>query len=277
VALAIILLAVIPLIYKYSTGSEKPIPKKEIKTNQFYGEFLTWDKVNHYFPKFAYAKIIDYDTHLTFNVQRRGGSNHADVQPLTASDTAIMKKIYNGKWSWKRKAVIVQLDNGKKIAGSMHGMPHGQGAIKNNNFNGHFCIHFRDSKTHGSRMVDLAHQIMIWKSANILNQKLKALDQKQIIEVFVTAIDQGEINIAGKVIYSEKDVRPLLKELSSNIGYVRIGRIEKIKGNNFKVDLNLVLKDSKNEINKKVLVIMRRINDCWKIDLQSVKLIAGSI
>jgi hypothetical protein len=75
---------------------------------------------------------------------------------------------------------------------------------------------------------------MIWKSANILNQKLKALDQKQIIEVFVTAIDQGEINIAGKVIYPEKDVRLLLKELSSNIGYVRIGRIEKIKGNNAK-------------------------------------------
>jgi hypothetical protein len=130
VALVIILLAFIPLIYKYSTSFEKNIQKKDIKKYQFYGEFLTWDDVNRLFPKFAYAKITDVDTHLTFNVQRRGGLYHADVQPLTAGDTAAMKKIYNGKWSWKRKAVIVQLDNGKKIAGSMHGMPHGQGELK---------------------------------------------------------------------------------------------------------------------------------------------------
>lgn len=276
IALAIILLAAVPLIYKFGS-EEKPIPKKEIKTNQLYGDFMAWDEVNPLFPKFSQAKIIDFDTRQQFNVQRRGGTYHADVQPLTASDTAIMKRIYDGKWSWKRRAVIVELNSGEKIAASMNGMPHGQGAIEKNNFDGHFCIHFRDSKTHGSHSLNMAHQIMIWKSANVLNQQLQALNQKQIIEVFVAAVDQGEINIAEKVIYSKKNVRPMLKELTSNIGYVRIGSIEKIKENNYKVDLYFAFKDSNKQINKKVLINMRRINGCWKVDITSAKLLKDSI
>ncbi|MEN6460514.1 MAG: hypothetical protein ABFC94_03980 [Syntrophomonas sp.] len=276
IALAIILLAAIPLIYKYGMVPEKQIPRKEIKEKSLYGEFLKWDEVNRVFPKYSRAKIIDFDTHLTFNVQRRGGTYHADVQPLTADDTAIMKKIYNGKWSWKRKAVIIQLDSGKKIAASMNGMPHGQGAIENNNFNGHFCIHFQDSITHGSRKLDLAHQIMIWKSANILDQKLQGMDQQQVIEVFVTALDQGEMHIAGKMIDSGKDVRPLLKVLST-IEYIRIGSIEKVKENSLSVELYLVFKNSKKEISRNLLVTTRRIKSCWKIDARSLEPLADTI
>ena len=53
-----------------------------------------------------------------------------------------MKTIYQGKWSWQRKAIIVELEDGRRLAASMHGMPHGAGAIRGNNFNGHFCVHF---------------------------------------------------------------------------------------------------------------------------------------
>ena len=97
-----------------------------------YGEYLKWDEVNRVFPKNATAAVIDFDTGMQFQVQRRGGYNHVDVQPLAADDTAIMKSIYEGKWAWKRKAVIIQLKNGQRIAASMNGMPHGQGAIKEN-------------------------------------------------------------------------------------------------------------------------------------------------
>ncbi len=72
-----------------------------------------------------------------------------------------MKMIYGGKWSWKRKAIIIELDNGRRIAASMNGMPHGGGAIRENKFYGHFCIHFKDSKTHVTGNIDMAHQIMV--------------------------------------------------------------------------------------------------------------------
>ena len=47
----------------------------------------------------------------------------------------------------------------------MNGMPHGTTTISNN-FDGHFCIHFKNSKTHGTDKVDSEHQNCVNKAAN---------------------------------------------------------------------------------------------------------------
>ena len=107
-------------------------------------------------PKHATFKIKDIKTGKVFTVKRWSGANHIDAEPASASDTAIMKSIY-GHWSWKRRPVLVKY-NGHVYAGSMNGMPHGTQTIKGNNFDGHFCIHFYGSKTHGSKKVDSMHQ-----------------------------------------------------------------------------------------------------------------------
>jgi hypothetical protein len=93
---------------------------------------------------------------------RKGGTNHADVQPLTAADTAAMKAAV-GSWSWNRRAIFVTI-NGVNYAASMNCMPHGSGSITNNNFNGHHCIHFTNSRTHGSNKVCPLHQAAIRKA-----------------------------------------------------------------------------------------------------------------
>ena len=108
-------------------------------------------------PKRAVFTVKDCKTGRTFRCQRWSGSNHCDTMPLTKEDTAIMLQLYGGHWSWRRRAVLV-LYNGHVYAGSMNGMPHGTTTIKNNNFPGHFCIHFYGSKTHGSKKVDPTHQ-----------------------------------------------------------------------------------------------------------------------
>lgn len=107
-------------------------------------------------PKRAEFKVKDIKTGIVFTCKRWSGANHLDAEPLTASDTAKMKKIY-GHWSWKRRAVLVKY-NGHVYAASMNGMPHGTGVISGNNFDGHFCIHFYKTKTHGSKKVDDMHQ-----------------------------------------------------------------------------------------------------------------------
>ena len=107
-------------------------------------------------PKHATFKVKDIKTGKVFTVKRWSGANHIDAEPASASDTAIMKSIY-GHWSWKRRPVLVKY-NGHVYAGSMNGMPHGTQTIKGNNFDGHFCIHFYGSKTHGSKKVDSMHQ-----------------------------------------------------------------------------------------------------------------------
>ncbi len=109
--------------------------------------------------------IKDVNTGKMFQARRRFGTNHLDSEPLTASDTAIMKSIYGGEWSWNRRAILV-LYNGHVYAASMNGMPHGTSSISGNNFDGHFCIHFYKSKTHGTQNVDSAHQNCVARAMN---------------------------------------------------------------------------------------------------------------
>ena len=116
------------------------------------------------FARGTVAVVTDVATGIAWRVRRNGGTNHADVQPLTAADTAAMKKACGGRWSWDRRAIFVTI-NGVNYAASMNCMPHGSGSITDNNFNGHHCIHFTNSRTHGSNKVCSLHQAAIKKAA----------------------------------------------------------------------------------------------------------------
>lgn len=111
------------------------------------------------------AIVTDVLTGITWRVYRGGGTNHADVQPYTAADTVAMKKACGSNYgTWARRAIWVTVD-GKRYAASMNCMPHGEGSIKNNDFDGHFCIHFTNSRTHGSNKMCSLHQAAIRKAA----------------------------------------------------------------------------------------------------------------
>jgi hypothetical protein len=213
---AVALFVLIVLTTVLSMFVLRPPPTENENTNKstpsiIYGDFVAWKEVDDLFPRNAYATVRDYDSGLSFRVQRRAGTYHADVQPLTAKDTAIMKSIYSGQWTWKRRAVLVILDSGQILAASMNGMPHGSGAIRGNKFNGHFCIHFRDSITHGTRSKDKAHQVMIWKAAGVVKEQLAALQVEQAIEVVFAAIAQGDIHIAEQFTQGEEEKGQLLQ------------------------------------------------------------------
>ena len=134
------------------------------------GELVAWSKAQNMFGIGSVVTVIDVNTGYTFKIKRKGGHNHADCEPLTASDTAVMKKFY-GSWSWDRRAIVVVAGD-QKIAASMAGMPHGSHTISGNGFSGHFDVHFYKSMTHGSEythsrtpMVDPDHQAMVRKAA----------------------------------------------------------------------------------------------------------------
>ena len=120
--------------------------------------------VSTVFKRGATATVTDVDTGLSFQVKRTGGVNHADAQPLTAADTAVMHKIYGNKWQWTRRAIWVTV-NGTTYAASMNGMPHGDSdSMPDNNFDGCFCIHFLNSRTHTGNRLDAAHQAAVAKA-----------------------------------------------------------------------------------------------------------------
>jgi SH3-like domain-containing protein len=106
------------------------------------------------------ATLTDVKTGISFNIRVMSSGNHADVEPLTADDTAAMRRIRGGKWNWNPRASLLTV-NGRTIAVSVNGMPHGGSTIRGNNFNGHFCMHFLNSRNHYNNRVDSGHKRQI--------------------------------------------------------------------------------------------------------------------
>ncbi len=119
---------------------------------------LNWFKGgSEWLNKGARFTVVDVRTGLSFRARRFGGWYHADCEPITASDSAVIKKAAGGSWTWNRRPIWVVYD-GKVVAASMHSMPHMSETITSNNFNGHFCIHLFGSKVHENSRECPRHQ-----------------------------------------------------------------------------------------------------------------------
>lgn len=165
-------------------SSEKEVTTVSRGSGKRTGIPINWYDIK---PKFSAGKTIltveDFKTGTTFKVQvSYCATVHADVETLTAQDTETVKMLWGG-FSWDRRPVLIHF-NGEVYAASMNGLPHAgvdskpEGAtvsgrsgdygtgynfddIKGNGIDGHFCLHFLDSRTHGGNKLDSKHQINV--------------------------------------------------------------------------------------------------------------------
>ena len=86
--------------------------------------------------------IYDPASGLSWTLRIHSCGRHCDAEPLTDRDTRTMVTAFGGVKTWNQKAVYVQLPDGRWSLASTHDMPHDSGTIKDNNFNGHLCVHF---------------------------------------------------------------------------------------------------------------------------------------
>jgi len=86
--------------------------------------------------------VYDPASGLSWTLRILSRGRHCDAEPLTAQDTRTMVAAFGGVNTWNQKAVYVKLPDGRWSLASTHDMPHDSGTIKNNNFNGHLCVHF---------------------------------------------------------------------------------------------------------------------------------------
>ena len=86
--------------------------------------------------------VYDPSSGLSWTLRVMSRGRHCDAEPLTAQDTRTMVAAFGGVNTWNQKAVYVKLPDGRWSLASTHDMPHDSGSIKNNNFNGHLCVHF---------------------------------------------------------------------------------------------------------------------------------------
>ena len=91
--------------------------------------------------KLPNAIIYDYTTGLHYNVHMFSFGKHCDAEPVTASDTAIMRQIM-GADNWTPHAVWVILSDGRVYMASTHSKGHTVDHNASNDLQGHICIHF---------------------------------------------------------------------------------------------------------------------------------------
>ena len=120
--------------------------------------------INQEWAKGTNAKVYDVKTGIVWTARRWSGGNHAECEPLTAADTARLCKAYGVSkaseipWNYRPLLVLVGEHN---YCASLYAVEHtseGDGVISNNNFTGTLCIHFTNSKTHGTGVVVKGHQ-----------------------------------------------------------------------------------------------------------------------
>ncbi|MBQ7455599.1 MAG: SH3 domain-containing protein, partial [Clostridia bacterium] len=96
-------------------------------------ELIDWytGGIQSIFYKGCVATLTDVKTGISFKIKRWSGGDHADVEPLTAADTAAMCRVYGVKIAqdiadqdlWQRRAVLITIGTHSYCA-SIYGEPH---------------------------------------------------------------------------------------------------------------------------------------------------------
>ena len=124
-------------------------------------------------------KLTDLKTGKSFNVHVQSAGQHADVEPLTAADTATMCSIYGvssaSKINHVRRAMVATVGKVQFVC-SVYGEAHGSEDIGSaNNYDGQFCVHFRGSKTSGTLLVRDENQAPIDQAVTYVKAKGKTV------------------------------------------------------------------------------------------------------
>ena len=134
--------------------------------------------INNMWVKGTNYKIYDVKTGIVWWAHRWSGGYHADVEPLTAADTARLCKCYGvttaqeiaNRKLYQRRPSLITIGN-RTFACSLYGVPHNYpegDTISSNDMKGQICLHFTNSWTHGSKKVDSLHTEAIqyaWENA----------------------------------------------------------------------------------------------------------------
>lgn len=169
-------------VTEINANNDYRIDKSQIETLVDKARVVEWEEANKILrgnnEDFV---VVDYYTGNYFTGVRTGGSNHADIETADKESTMQLKEASGQQFSWNRRPVLIILKDGTVLIASIHTMAHagldnkpfkevvnnrsanyGKGVnydkVKNNNMDGHICLHFKGSKTHVKNKVDTKHQ-----------------------------------------------------------------------------------------------------------------------
>ena len=106
-------------------------------------QLLHWyDEVIPALRKNAVLTVYEPVSGLAWKLKVNSRGRHLAAEPLTLKDTQILMKAFDNKNTWAQKGVYVLLPDGRWTVGSTHSVPHHNGTIRENGFDGVLCVHF---------------------------------------------------------------------------------------------------------------------------------------
>ena len=165
------------------TSSSTPAPVVNVSGKVYSLDWFT-AKNNGIFKKLGLTTgnkgtLLDLRTGKSLNIMVQTAGNHLDVEPATASDTKVLCAIFNvtqaSDLPYYRRPMLLTTSTGYKFVCSIYAVPHGDDTINNNNFEGQFCLHFQNSKTHGTNKVDGDHMAAIKEAISMINKSVTLL------------------------------------------------------------------------------------------------------
>jgi len=118
-----------------STGGSLSARAKTV----IYSNYSNWRRN---YANGEYCTVYDFETGYSWTLKIMSKDKHMDAEPATAEDTNTMYKAFGYKNTWTPKSVWVTFSDGKTYLGSTHNVPHETYHIRDNNFDGHVCVHF---------------------------------------------------------------------------------------------------------------------------------------
>lgn len=128
------------------------------------GELVNWSEVKGMLALGTSYLVTDYNSGTSFYLVYTGGENHAEMECKDAFDSSVLRDVFGGEYSFFKRAVIISV-NGRQIAASLQGYPHGSDEYGQNDMTGHVCMFFGGSLSHVGSLPDAEHQELVYKAA----------------------------------------------------------------------------------------------------------------
>lgn len=125
-----------------------------------YGQLLEWSQMDQLIPVGSQFTVIDFNTRREYQVQRTGGTNHADVQTVDAASTDTFLQCFGGDYTWEKRPCLVEVD-GQVYAASIFGTPNENAQVSGSTMPGSVCLYFSGSRSDILNMVDEEHDANI--------------------------------------------------------------------------------------------------------------------
>lgn len=132
-----------------------------------YGDLADWfDVVDAAWPVGDTATVTDFNSGITYEMKRTGGTNHAEVEPVDGDAYDEYIRSYGNKPNWEKRSVLVTIGS-TTYAASGFGNQHGEDTVSDNVMDGHTCIYFQGSLSHVLGFADKEHFKMVLQAAGI--------------------------------------------------------------------------------------------------------------